>query len=246
VQIAEATRIQADPTITPRLHTTGPGLVELTGLATTLTTDIPNPTDLAPLAIETHWDAVHVDNVWHRAFWIPHWPTAITDPALGSLPGVAFVFLDADGTLLPFGASTVGSSSLAPTAGSPLVGHLDLEVAARLTVLPCELVWATTWMAEANEVLAPLLGRPALPVLDWPEPSVQDRFFGLHPKTRSVLAWAGAVDFAWVDDEITEADREWVDEHRSGAALLLRVDPHLGLTGTDLATLEKWLLGRST
>ncbi len=128
--------------------------------------------------------------------------------------------------------------------GSPLVGHLDLEVAARLAALSCELVWATTWMEEANEVLAPLLGLPSLPVLDWPDVSVEDRYLRLHPKTRAVVAWAGAADFAWIDDEITEADCEWVREHRSGAALLVRVDPDRGLTGTDLATLEEWLNGR--
>ncbi len=101
-------------------------------------------------------------------------------------------------------------------------------------------MWATTWMEEANEVLAPLLGLPALPVLDWPEPSVEDRYYRLHPKTRSVLAWAGGEAFAWIDDEITAADQEWVDQHHSGAALLLPVDPRHGLTEPDLATLEQW------
>jgi hypothetical protein len=157
---------------------------------------------------------------------------------------VAIVFLDVDGTLLPFGASTVMSLSFEAAGDSPLLGRLDRERGARLAVLPCELVWATTWMEEANEVLAPLLGLPALPVVDWPEPSVEDTYFRLHPKTRSLVAWADGEAFAWVDDEITDVDREWVDEHHSGSALLLRVDPHQGLTEPGLATLEKWLLGR--
>jgi hypothetical protein len=72
---------------------------------------------------------------------------------------------------------------------------------------------------------------------------VADVYFRLHPKTVSVVAWAGAEDFAWLDDEITEADREWVQEFHSGAALLLKVDPHRGLTDLDFATLEGWLLG---
>jgi hypothetical protein len=100
----------------------------------------------------------------------------------GSLLVVAFVFLDVDGTILPFGASTV-LASIGTAVRSPLLGHLDLEVGARLAALPGELVWATTWMEEANEVLAPILGLPGLPVLDWPERSVEDTYFGLHPKT---------------------------------------------------------------
>jgi hypothetical protein len=126
---------------------------------------------------------------------------------------------------------------------SPLLGHLDVDVGAWLAALPAELVWATTWMQEANEVLAPILCLPGLPVRDWPEPSVEDTYFGLHPKTHSLIAWAGGEDFAWVDDEITEADRESIAEHDSGAFLLLPVDPHYGLTATDLASLEGWLLG---
>ena len=69
--------------------------------------------------------------------------------------------------------------------------------------------------------------------------------FTLHPKTRSVVAWAGTADFAWVDDEITDSDREWIHEHHSGAALLLEIDPHRGLTGPDFAILEEWLLGKT-
>jgi hypothetical protein len=154
---------------------------------------------------------------------------------------VTIVFLDVDGTLLPFGASTALPSPTGAFEGSPLLAHLDPEYGPRLVALHCQLVWATTWMEAANEVMAPLLGLPELPVLDWPEPSVEDAYFTLHPKTRSVVAWAGVEDFAWLDDEITEADREWVQENHQGAALLLKVDPHRGLTGLDFAALESWL-----
>jgi hypothetical protein len=159
---------------------------------------------------------------------------------------VVFVFLDVDGTLLPFGASATLPATSGALGGSPLLGRLDRTYGARLSALPCDLVWATTWMHEANEILAPLLGLPELPVLDWPELSIADRYFTLHPKTRSLVAWAGAADFAWIDDEITEADREWVAEHHPGEALLLQVDPYRGLTGRDLAILEHWLVERST
>ena len=38
-----------------------------------------------------------------------------------------------------------------------------------LRELDCQLVWATTWMEEANEVISPRLGLPRLPVVEWPD-----------------------------------------------------------------------------
>lgn len=47
--------------------------------------------------------------------------------------------------------------------------------------------------------------------------------------------------FAWVDDEIGDADRRWVSAHHPGPALLHRVDPVSGLGNGDFAVLEAWL-----
>lgn len=105
------------------------------------------------------------------------------------------------------------------------------------------LVWATTWMADANEVLAPRLGLPPLPVVDFPEPSEVDDLdvrAGRHWKTRTLVAWARGRPFAWVDDEIGSADRAWVADLHPGAALLHRVDPRHGLTA-DYAVLREWV-----
>jgi hypothetical protein len=89
VQIADATRLQADPT----LHTTAAcGLTTRTGLASTLnTTPGPpsalgpgvralDPTPVAPLAVQPWWNSVQIDSAWHRAFWISHWPSTVSDP----------------------------------------------------------------------------------------------------------------------------------------------------------------------
>jgi len=46
----------------------------------------------------------------------------------------------------------------------------------RLLALPGELVWATTWQGEANEVIAPRLGLPGLPVVTWPDAEVDADF----------------------------------------------------------------------
>ncbi|MCO1581626.1 HAD domain-containing protein [Crossiella sp. SN42] len=157
------------------------------------------------------------------------------------------LFLDVDGPLIPFGGQhypTYPTGGQAPA--NPLLPRLNPAHGPRLAALPCELVWATTWMAEANECLTPLLGLPRLPVVDWPEPSdvdERDERTGLHWKTRALVTFAAGRAFAWVDDEITAPDRAWVSAHHPGTALLHRVDPRHGLTDADYATLTEWLLG---
>ncbi|MGW1279763.1 hypothetical protein ACWD4V_22825 [Streptomyces tsukubensis] len=102
-----------------------------------------------------------------------------------------------------------------------------------------ELVWATTWKGEANRWLAPPLGLPELPYIDWPVMHGRSPR-GTFWKTRYVLDYAAGRPFAWVDDEITELDREFVEQKHLAAALLLRIDHRIGLTGPDFVALEEW------
>ncbi|MEQ4721254.1 hypothetical protein [Nonomuraea sp. B19D2] len=55
------------------------------------------------------------------------------------------------------------------------------------------------------------------------------------------MDWAAGRTFVWVDDEITDHDRTWVEAHHPGRSLLHRVDPRYGLTDTDFAALDQWL-----
>ncbi|GAA1548958.1 HAD domain-containing protein [Actinomadura kijaniata] len=152
------------------------------------------------------------------------------------------LFLDVDGPLLPFGEDP-RRGPRATAVGSHLA-RLVPEVGRRLAALPCELVWATTWEDAANDELAALIGLPWLPVVSWPEPSDEheheDRWFGLHWKTRTLVSWAAGRPFAWVDDEITDADRDWVSAHHRGRALLHRVEASRGLSDEDFAALDRW------
>ncbi|WP_405546988.1 HAD domain-containing protein [Streptomyces phaeochromogenes] len=167
------------------------------------------------------------------------------------------LFLDVDGPLIPFGAAsgqypdgypTYGTDSVGPDE-NPLLARINPAHGLRLMALPCELVWATTWMAEANETVAPRLGLPELAVVTWPEPddeeadgeAEEDARRGLHWKTRALVDRAAGRAFVWVDDEITDTDRAWVSAHHRGRALLHRVDPRRGLTDADFDALDEWL-----
>ncbi|MEY9969610.1 hypothetical protein ABIA33_007699 [Streptacidiphilus sp. MAP12-16] len=107
------------------------------------------------------------------------------------------LFLDVDGPLIPFGAvgyPTYQTGYEPSGSGSnPLLARINPALGPRLLALPCELVWATTWMADANECISPRLGRPELPVVIWPEPSENDQGderAGLHWKTHALVGWA--------------------------------------------------------
>ncbi|MFK0169064.1 hypothetical protein ACIQU5_09690 [Streptomyces sp. NPDC090306] len=165
------------------------------------------------------------------------------------------LFLDIDGPLIPFGGAAPypvfddgpgGSGDVGdePGAANPLLGRIDPSLGPRLVALHCELVWASTWLDDANAVVAPRLGFPPLPLVDWPDPAEDtgtDTPAGLHWKTRPLLARAAGRPFVWVDDEITDVDRAWVSARHPEPACLYRVDHRTGLRDPDFVALRRWL-----
>jgi hypothetical protein len=77
-------------------------------------------------------------------------------------------------------------------------------------------------------------------VVTWPEPSDEPEPAGLHWKTRTLVDWAADRPFAWLDDEITDADRAWAKAHHPARTFLHRVDHRYGITDADFAALETW------
>ncbi|QVQ51072.1 hypothetical protein J4H86_19830 [Spiractinospora alimapuensis] len=155
------------------------------------------------------------------------------------------LFLDVDGTLLPLGGAQPPTTPdllgqwqhiFNPQLAKLVPGH-----GPRLLALPCELMWATAWMHEANEVIAPMLGLPELPVCDLPEVRVGQDDETLHWKTQALVAAAAGRPFVWVDDEISDHDRAWVADNHQGEALLHRVESSVGLTDDDFTALTVWL-----
>jgi hypothetical protein len=159
--------------------------------------------------------------------------------------GLPLLFLDVDGPLVPFGGEPMLESWQEDDGLDGYLGRLTHELGARLTALPCRLVWATAWEEDANLEIAPRIGLPRLPVVTWPrltdERVREDDWFGLHWKTRALVEWAAGRAFAWVDDELTEADRRWVAENHPARALLLHVESARGLADEDFEALDAWL-----
>ena len=152
------------------------------------------------------------------------------------------LFLDVDGPLLPFG----GPEDILPwdCEPDPDPGRMRPELGEKLIRLPCRLVWATGWRDRANTELAPYIGLPQLPFIDWRQYSLafepEDDRLGLCWKTRAVVQWAAGRPFAWVDDEITDADLEWVAANHHAPALVHPIAEHVGLTDADFETLDAW------
>ncbi|WP_406492734.1 hypothetical protein OG936_04645 [Streptomyces sp. NBC_00846] len=165
------------------------------------------------------------------------------------------LLIDIDGPLNPYAALTrrrvpdgYALHLMRPTGwdyGMPLPVLLNPEHGKALRGLAgrYELVWATTWKDEANEWIGPRLGLPRLPYIDWPSMhgSAPD---GTYWKTRYVVEYAAGRPFAWVDDEISEQDRGWATEQGAAEALLLWIDPWIGLLPADFEVLATWADGR--
>ncbi|GGU40628.1 HAD domain-containing protein [Streptomyces violascens] len=166
------------------------------------------------------------------------------------------LLLDIDGVLNPFQAAPPGPAGyhlhlMRPQSWIAQHPHLlsedvpDLQVrlhpehGAELLDLPFDLAWASTWEDDANRHISPAIGLPALPVINWTNP---DHFpaDGTYFKTADVVSYAAGRPFAWVDDQIHQADRDYVSRNHPGPALLYDVDPEVGLTLDDFEALAHW------
>lgn len=171
-------------------------------------------------------------------------------------PSRPLLLIDVDGPLNPYAAKATRrpdgytthrmkpDSWVARHGGwaKPLRVWLNHDHGAQLQALPYDLVWCTTWMHEANEWIAPHLGLPDLPHVPF-DKLWADRPDGTYFKTWEVVRWAQGRPFAWIDDEIGAADREFVADIHEGPALLHHVDPRIGLTTADFEALAEWACG---
>ncbi|MEV6052567.1 hypothetical protein [Streptomyces sp. NPDC052107] len=156
------------------------------------------------------------------------------------------LFLDVDGPLNPYAAKAERRPAGYTTIRVPVFSRRPLRVwlnpdhGPALLRLGYELVWATTWTAEANVWIAPVVGLPELPYVDFGTGLFAERPDGVHWKTEAIVAYTGGRPFAWVDDEQSAADGRYVSTHHPGSALLHHVNPRIGLREDDFAALREF------
>ncbi|WP_329351226.1 hypothetical protein OG226_36590 [Streptomyces sp. NBC_01261] len=157
------------------------------------------------------------------------------------------LFLDVDGPLNPYAAQPErrpeGYTTIrvtVPDRPRPLRVWLNPAHGPALLDLGYDLCWATTWMAAANRWIAPVVGLPELPYVDFGDGLFAERPDGVHWKTETIVAYAEGRPFAWVDDEQSAPDGEFVTAHHPGPALLHHVNPRLGLCEGDFTALAEF------
>lgn len=146
----------------------------------------------------------------------------MTTYATGARP---LLLLDVDGVLLVIRSSWSEGEDDDLDLESDLEPTLHPEVAAWLAELAevFELVWATTWEDLANRVIAPALGLPPLPAIEFD----MDRHLPTA-KLPSVIEWVGDRPCAWVDDDLWHDADTWA-AGRAIPTLLVHVDMTQGM-----------------
>ena len=169
------------------------------------------------------------------------------------------LFLDVDGVLNAF--APVRPHTVHKIGGRTVKGvfmpytiNFDNEVVDMIDALAehFEIVWATMWNAKANEQVAPVLGIEPFPTLfcdhndGWDEAVLRGTpAHEIHrlwyAKTPLIPAYAGTQPFAWVDDDHSGADRDWLATHCDAEHfLLVRTNADTGLAWDDVAALITW------
>lgn len=185
---------------------------------------------------------------------MPAWQKRFSAVPSSSLPYVVpvsrpLLFLDVDGPLNPYAARPERRPEGYTTIRVALPPERTLRVwlhpdhGRRLLRLGYDLCWATTWMDAANRWIAPVIGLPELPYVDFGSGLFAERPDGVHWKTEAIVAYARGRTFAWVDDEQSPADTAYVEAHHPGAALLHHVDPRIGLREPDFTALAGFAAG---
>jgi hypothetical protein len=149
------------------------------------------------------------------------------------------LLIDVDGVLNPFAAR----SCPAGFTEHKLAGYkvrLNPAHGAALTALHdeglYELVWATTWEAQADSLIAARVGLPrGLPVIVFPK---DDDYEGWTWKLPAVRAYAADRPLAWLDDDLGRDAEAWARDRSAAGITTVLIGPNPG-TGLVAAHFER-------
>ncbi len=174
-------------------------------------------------------------------------------PSPGELVLPPLLLLDVDGVLAPFQGDVLSMSRVGGEGFRRV--DLDPQTGLRETFLwvsdannerlknlseVFEIVWATGWADSANRVIGPLHALEELPVVEldytfdtptWKLPSIE----AFVPDNRPC---------AWVDDDLGSDAEQWADQRRA-PTLLVKCEPHIGLTESLTERCLEWAAGLS-
>jgi hypothetical protein len=137
--------------------------------------------------------------------------------------------IDVDGVLNPYGTPACPPGyveyEMFPNEDPVRVhaGHGALKLAEL-----ADLTWAPSWDDDANRLLVPLLGLPALPVIRCSQPA-----FNHYDKFPAISRGVGQRPAVWFDDLHSVQAVDWA-RRRSPATRLIHVNPAIGLTCADV------------
>ena len=155
------------------------------------------------------------------------------------------LFLDVDGVVSPVAGEHMGplptcwpTWQRAPSINMPVYFAPDLV--ARLTALPVERIWCSTWEKEVDTFgLSKDLGWAGQPYLRLPAPY---RPWDKMVAVREYLADQPNRPFIWVDDDprMKSSGMRWA-RTITQPHLLIRPEKKVGLTPRHVARIERWL-----
>jgi len=142
------------------------------------------------------------------------------------------LLIDVDGVLNPY----LGASDVVPEGyGAHRLGGMSVVLCAshgrwlhELAAL-FDLVWASTWEADAEALIGPTIGAPAgIPHLTFSERDPEDWTWKLPAVERHV----GDRPVAWLDDDPGHGAADWAAT-RAAPTLLIRPSPRVGWTRAE-------------
>lgn len=128
--------------------------------------------------------------------------------------------------------------------GQAWVIHWSPAMVEALSALDLNLIWTTTWEADAPRSIGPLIGYGESGSVLYPIQGTTYRRFRdasmvwKYEAMRAMYPEDSAQRFVWLDDEITNEQIEWA---ASVGGLAISIDPDRGIQRSDIEKIKEYL-----